>query len=73
MLVIVWGLRMFIHISCRTKLGKEDRRFVNIREAATPKLGGCGFELIMWFVFVINAGTIMAINGSALTVSMLSA
>jgi steroid 5-alpha reductase family enzyme len=30
-LILIWGLRMAIHVALRTELGKEDRRFANLR------------------------------------------
>ena len=63
---------MHLHIGCRSKAGTEDRRFANVREAAVPKLGVCGYDFVMWLVFVINAGTILALNASGLTICMQS-
>jgi len=72
-LVLIWGLRMSVHVFLRTELGKEDRRFEKLRaklmEAGGPALYYC---VAFCGIFMFNGCVITAINGSALYISMRS-
>lgn len=73
LLVLIWGLRMSVHVFLRTELGKEDRRFQKLRgklmEAGGPALYYC---VAFFGIFMFNGCVITAINGSALYISMRS-
>ena len=48
-LVLIWALRMTIHICARTKLGKEDRRFANVRKMLHEKGGAVLYYCVVFF------------------------
>lgn len=73
LLVATWGLRMAIHIVLRTELGKEDRRFLGLREKLTAAGGPVLFYCVSFFgIWMTNSLIIMAIASSSLYVSMFS-
>ncbi len=72
-LICIWGLRMAIHVFLRTELGKEDRRFLNLRRQLNEKGGPALYYAVAFFgIFMTNGCIITAINSSALYVSMFS-
>lgn len=72
-LVLVWGLRMSIHIFSRLKPGQEDRRFAKLRAMLIEKGGSCLFYCVSFFgIFETNTLIIYAINAAALHTTMRS-
>ena len=73
LLVLIWGLRMAIHVFLRTELGKEDRRFEKIRVKLMDTGGPVLFYCVSFFgIFMFNGCVITLVNGSALYISMKS-
>ena len=72
-MVTTWGLRMAIHVCLRTELGKEDRRFADIREKLTNGGGPVLFWCVSFFgVWLFNTLFILAIASSSIYISMYS-
>ena len=70
-LVLIWGLRMTIHIALRTKLGTEDRRFMALRRKLMEGGGPVLYYSVAFFgIFMFNGVVITAINASTLHISM---
>ena len=67
LLIIIWGLRMTIHIFLRLRKGSEDRRFAALREKMSPVVHFC---VSLFGVWLGNAFFILLINSSALYISM---
>ena len=73
LLVLIWGLRMAIHVFLRTEQGKEDRRFAKLRERLMNGGGPVLYYCVSFFgIFMFNGCVCTAINASALWISMRS-
>lgn len=73
LMVAMWGLRMSIHVVLRTELGKEDRRFADLREKLTAGGGTVLVFCVSFFgVWMTNSLFIVAIASSSIFISMFS-
>eukprot|EP00494_Astrolonche_serrata_P032740 UN33009 len=48
-LVLIWGLRMAVHVFLRTELGKEDRRFEKLRAKLMEAGGSVLYYCVAFF------------------------
>jgi len=72
-LVLIWGLRMSTYVFLRTYRGEEDRRFASLRTRLMDIGGPILFYCVSFFgIYMMNGVVIVAINSSALYVSMFS-
>ena len=73
LMVAAWGLRMAIHVALRTELGKEDRRFADLREKLNNGGGPVLVFCVSFFgVWMTNSLFILAIASSSIYISMFS-
>lgn len=73
LMVTAWGFRMAIHVALRTELGKEDRRFADIREKLMNGGGPVLVFCVSFFgVWMTNSIFILAIASSSIYISMFS-
>lgn len=66
-LLLVWGLRLAIHIGCRHT--GEDYRYVSIRKRLEAKGTCCYYILAYLYIFVLQASLSLAVNAPVLFIT----